>query len=64
MAKDPAPTKTPKPTLPTVEWKTLFFHPDEMARALTLCETDGWEVKHIVSCGHTFEHAAYLRRSL
>lgn len=64
MAKDPAPTKTPKPALPTVEWKTLFFHPDEMARALTLCEVEGWEVKHIVSCGHTFEHAAYLRRSL
>lgn len=59
MAKSSAPSKTETPIAHTVK----LAHPEEIPTILTIMESDGWQLLHIVGC-KSGQHAAYFRRSV
>lgn len=61
--KTDTPAPIPEKPIPLL-WKTVLAHPNEMAAAIIREEEGGYDLKHIVTCGHTYEHAAYFKRSL
>ena len=65
MAKSSAPSKTETPSVkPNALAHTVkLAHPDELPTILTIMESDGWQLLHIVGC-KSGQHAAYFRRNV
>lgn len=49
---------------PALAHTVKLAHPEEIPIILTTMEQEGWELRQIVACRHSNEHAAYFRRRL